>query len=192
MSCRDPRVRSIIQGETGPERQACFCVVGSRVARCVFVESWSFGTLMFVSQQVVSVKKSKTPSVRNNFDKNLTEIISYRFAFFSFSLFPFLTLLVEKDALKITEGCPSCTDPSIPVKKICTHVLDSLVRTAKKKRGAVGTSSTRADACAFASDPQLSSRRRRFQTGETPEKQARMFRLLGQCPETLQRNLHTC
>ena len=52
------------------------------------------------------------------------------------------------------------------------HVLASLVRTAKEK-GAVGTS-TRADACAFTSDPQLSSYRRRFKTGENREKLAHM------------------
>ena len=68
---------------------------------------------------------------------------------------------------KITVGCRSCTHPSIIVDKTCAHVLDSLVRTTKKSLGAVGTS-TRADACAFTSEPQLSYRRR-FQTGETPE-----------------------
>ena len=42
----------------------------------------------------------------------------------------------------------------------------------------MGTS-TRADACAFTSDPQHSSISRRFQTGETLEELAHMFRLLG-------------
>ena len=69
------------------------------------------------------------------------------------------------------------------------HVLDSLVRTTKKWGGVV--TSNHADACAFISYPQLSSCRRRFQTTETPEKLAHMFRLLGPCIEPLQRNLHT-
>ena len=60
------------------------------------------------------------------------------------------------------------------------HALDSLVRTAIEK-GAEDTSN-RADACAFTGDPQLSSYRRRFQTG----------RLLGPCLETLLRNWHSC
>ena len=42
-----------------------------------------------------------------------------------------------------------------------------------------------ADACTYAGDPQLSSCRRRFQTGETREKLAHMFRLLGLCLEPL-------
>ena len=58
-----------------------------------------------------------------------------------------------------------------------THVLDTLDRTTKE-RGAVGTS-TRADACAFTTDLQPSFRRRRFQTGQTPEELAHMFQLLG-------------
>ena len=53
--------------------------------------------------------------------------------------------------------------------KKLAHVLDSLVRTGKN--GAVGTS-TRADACVFTGDLQLSSCRHRFQTGETPGKLA--------------------
>ena len=40
---------------------------------------------------------------------------------------------------------------------------------ALQKKGAVGTS-TRADACAFTGELQLSSYRRRFQTGENREK----------------------
>ena len=69
--------------------------------------------------------------------------------------------------LKITVGWRSCTDPSIfEQKKTGTHMSDSLVRTTREWR-AVGTS-TRADACACASDPQLSSPCRRFRTGETP------------------------
>ena len=40
------------------------------------------------------------------------------------------------------------------LKKTCTYVLNSPVRTAKKKWRAVGTS-TRADTCAFTSEPQL-------------------------------------
>ena len=76
-----------------------------------------------------------------------------------------------------------------------------------KKWRAAGTS-TRADACAFTSEPQLSSYRRRFQTGET----CAHFRLLGLCfqlgelrekiahildslvhvLETLLRNWHSC
>ena len=51
----------------------------------------------------------------------------------------------------------------------------------KKKWGAAGTSN-RADACAFTSDPQLSFRRCRFQTSETPEKLAHMSRLFRPCP----------
>ena len=42
----------------------------------------------------------------------------------------------------------------------------------------MGTS-TPADACAFTSDPKHSSISRRFQTGQTPEELAHMFRLLG-------------
>ena len=74
-------------------------------------------------------------------------------------------------------------------RKNCTHVFDSLVRTSEKL-GSRGTS-TRADASAFTSEPQLSSYRRRYQTGETPEKLAHMFRLLGPCLDTLLTRCHT-
>ena len=53
------------------------------------------------------------------------------------------------------------------------------VRTATQWR-AVGAS-TRADARAYTVDPQLSSCRHRFQTGENREKLAHIFRLLGPC-----------
>ena len=45
--------------------------------------------------------------------------------------------------------------------------------------------STHADTCALTSESQHSSRRCRFQTGQTPEKPARVFGLLGPCLETL-------
>ena len=75
-------------------------------------------------------------------------------------------------------------------KKTSTHVLDSLVRTTKK--GELWARFVRADASTCASDPQLFSYRRRFQMGETLEKLAHMFRLLGPCLETLVRRWHTC
>ena len=79
--------------------------------------------------------------------------------------------------LKVTVGFRRAHIQTFPVKS-CTHVSDALVRTPKKKWGAVGTS-TCADASAFTSDPQLSSYCRRFQTGATPQILAHMFRLLG-------------
>ena len=48
------------------------------------------------------------------------------------------------------------------------------------------------DASAFPSDPQLSFRRRRFQTGQTLEKPAHTFPLLGPCLEILLSKWHTC
>ena len=138
----------------------------------------------------------------NNYD-------CYRFAFFScLSLF----LLIWNDTLEIMVGCRSCTYPRIhlfmmPTLKITVGQPSSTYpsfRTEKNSHtcvgllgphcrkwwGAVGTSN-RAGAYAFTSEPQLSSPRRRFQTGQTPEKLASMFRLLGPCLETLQRKWHT-
>ena len=99
------------------------------------------------------------------------------------------SLLTGNDACKITVGCRWYTYPRnhlphgcwnsedhgrLPDKHMSKHshkpriyVVESLVRAANEK-------ATRADACAFTSNPQLSSCRRRFQTGRLP------------------RNLHTC
>ena len=75
--------------------------------------------------------------------------------------------------------------------KVCTHVLDSLVRSTKECR-TVGTS-TRADACTCASDRELSFCRRRFQTGETPEKHCtHVSTPWSGCLETLLRNWYSC
>ena len=65
--------------------------------------------------------------------------------------YPSFHFLHGAGTLKLTVDCLTSTCPSIRTKT-CTRVLDSMVRTAKEK-GAVGTS-TRADACAFTSDPQ--------------------------------------
>ena len=108
---------------------------------------------------------------------NAKKYSGYRFALFSFSL-SFSFFLIRNVTCKIMVGCRSSTYPSILLKK-STHVVDSLVRTTKKWR-AVSKSTC-------ASEPQLSSYRRWLQTGETPEKLTRIFRLLGPCLEPLLR-----
>ena len=86
-----------------------------------------------------------------------------------------------------------CPQATIPLKMIT--ILNDNVYTARRRNGAVGTSN-RADACAFTSEPQLSSRRRRRRDGlprnlhacfdslvrvprDTPEKLAHVRTLLG-------------
>ena len=80
---------------------------------------------------------------------------------------------------KITVGCPSGTYQAFSYKNI-VHTCWAPWSELRKMWGAVGTS-TRADACALQANHSFnhsSSHRRRFQTGQTPEKLARMFRLL--------------
>ena len=84
--------------------------------------------------------------------------------------YPSTHFLHSADTLKTMAGCLSCTFPSIRTKPAHTSWTPW---SALQKKKAVGTS-TRADACAFTSALQLSSYRRRFQTGENREKLAHM------------------
>ena len=105
----------------------------------------------------------------------------------------FLFLLIWNDTYRIvvSGGCRSCTDLRFLFWKRTFYMrLDLLGPALQKLWGAVGTS-TRTDACVCAGDHRF-SRRRQFQTGQTPEEPARMFRLLGPCFETLLRRWHTC
>ena len=153
----------------------------------------------------------------------------HRFSFFLFTfLFHFLFLLLWNDAykimvgcrsctyssihlfmafnLKIMVGCRSCTDPSILVKKnLYTRVglLGPYCRKWWRELWARPTVLAPVPSQANNS----SSTCRRFQTGQTPEKNARlsdslvnpqtpekiarMFRLLGPSLETLLRRWHT-
>ena len=76
----------------------------------------------------------------------------------------------------------------LSIRKTCTHVSDSLVRTAENGAGARPTVLTPVLSPAKRSSPH----HRRFHTGQTPEKLARMCRLLDTCLKTLLRNWHTC
>ena len=102
--------------------------------------------------------------------------------FFSLSLsFSLSFFHIRNDTCKIMVGCPSCTDPSIIVNTTCTHVWTPWSIPQKMgERWARTPVLTPVPLQAIHSSP---SCRCRFQTGETPEKLAHMFRLLGPCLE---------
>ena len=92
--------------------------------------------------------------------------------------------------LKMTIGCPSSTYPSFVVIKKLVHTCRTPGSVLQKIIVSYGHVH-RADACTSTSKPQHSFPCRRFQTGETPEKLAYMFRLLGPCLETRLRRWRT-
>ena len=96
------------------------------------------------------------------------------------------TLIDDVDFGNPSSICPSfwtkyfaymCGTPWSVLQKNCWDGVDT---------------SNLADAWTFTDEQHLSSPRRRFQTGQTPEKLARILRLHRPCLETLQRKWHTC